>query len=47
MKQAYRCPYMLREEMKRQVDEMKDKRAISEAASEWSAPVILVSKKIH
>lgn len=36
---------MLREEMKRQIEEMKDKGVISEASTEWSAPVILVSKK--
>jgi hypothetical protein len=50
-RQAYRCPYMLKEEMKRQIGEMKrqigemkDKGVISETAAEWSAPVILVSK---
>jgi hypothetical protein len=36
---------MLREEMKRQINEIKDKGVISEAATEWSAPVILLSKK--
>jgi hypothetical protein len=36
---------MLREEMYRHIDEMKDKGVISEAATEWSAPVISVSNK--
>jgi hypothetical protein len=44
-RQQYRCPYALREDMRRQLDEMKERGAITEAISDWSAPVILVTKK--
>jgi hypothetical protein len=44
-KQPYRVPYALRDEMKRQIEEMKERGVLSEAATEWAAPVILVHKK--
>jgi hypothetical protein len=40
-------PYALKEEMKRQFDEMLDKGVITSCASPWAAPVILVPKKSH
>ena len=36
-RQQYRCPYALREEMRRQLDEMTDRGVITEAISDWSA----------
>jgi hypothetical protein len=44
-RQQYRRPYALREEMRRQLDEMKERGVITEAISDWSAPVILVTKQ--
>lgn len=44
-KQQYRVPYALRDEMRRQIEEMKERGVISEASSEWAAPVILITKK--
>jgi hypothetical protein len=44
-KNPYRVPYVLREEMKRQLDEMLAKGVITPCASPWAAPVILVPKK--
>jgi hypothetical protein len=44
-KNPYRVPYALREEMKRQLDEMLAKGVITPCASPWAAPVILVPKK--
>jgi hypothetical protein len=40
-RQQYRVPYALRDEMRRQIEEVK-KRDVS---SEWAAPVILIAKK--
>jgi hypothetical protein len=44
-KQKYRVPFALRDEMRRQIEEMKERRVMSEASSEWAAPVILITKK--
>jgi hypothetical protein len=44
-KHPYRVPYALRDEMKDQIEDMKAKGVITEAATEWAAPVILVAKK--
>jgi hypothetical protein len=44
-KNPYRVPYALREEMKRQLDDMLDKGVITPSASLWGAPLILVPKK--
>ena len=44
-KNPYRVPYALREEMRRQLDEMLAKGVITSCASPWAAPVILVPKK--
>jgi hypothetical protein len=44
-KQPYRVPYALRDEMRRQLEEMKERGVITEASSEWAAPVILIAKK--
>jgi hypothetical protein len=44
-KNPYRVPYALRDEMKRQLDEMLEKGVITPCASPWAAPVILVPKK--
>jgi hypothetical protein len=44
-KNPYRVPYALRDEMKRQLDEMLAKGVITSCASPWAAPVILVPKK--
>ena len=41
----YRVPYALREEMKKQLDEMMRKGVITPCASPWAAPVTLVPKK--
>jgi hypothetical protein len=41
----YRVPYALREEMKRQLDEILAKGVITPCGSPWAAPVILVPKK--
>jgi hypothetical protein len=43
-KNQYRAPYALREEMRRQVDEMLAKGVITPCASPWAVPVILVPK---
>ena len=45
-KNPYRVPYALRDEMKKQLDEMMKKGVITPCASPWAAPVILVPKKI-
>jgi hypothetical protein len=42
-RQQYRCPYALREEMRSQIDEMKERGVITEAISDWLAPVIFVT----
>jgi hypothetical protein len=44
-KNPYQVPYALREEMKRQLDDMLAKGVITPCASPWAAPVILVPKK--
>jgi transposase InsO family protein len=44
-KTPYRVPFALREEMRRQLDEMLAKGVITPCASPWAAPVILVPKK--
>jgi hypothetical protein len=44
-KNPYRVPYALKDEMKRQLDDMLDKGVITPCASQWAAPVILVPKK--
>jgi hypothetical protein len=44
-KQPYSVPYALREEMRRQIEEMKERGVLTEASSEWAAPVILITKK--
>jgi hypothetical protein len=44
-KNPYRVPYALRDEMRRQLDEMLAKGVINPCASPWAAPVILVPKK--
>jgi hypothetical protein len=44
-KNPYRVPYALREEMKRQLDEMQAKGIITHCVSPWAATVILVPKK--
>jgi transposase InsO family protein len=41
----YKVPYALRDEMKRQVDDMLKRGIIRESKSPWSAPAILVKKK--
>jgi len=43
-KNPYRVPYALRDEMKKQLDEMMKKGVITPCASPWAAPVILVPK---
>ena len=44
-KNPYRVPYALRDEMKKQLDEMVRKGVITPCTSPWAAPVILVPKK--
>ena len=44
-KLQYSCPYTLRDEMRKQLDEMKERGVITEAISNWAASVILVTKK--
>jgi transposase InsO family protein len=44
-KNPYRVPFALREEMRKQLDDMIQKGVITPAFSEWAAPVILVHKK--
>jgi hypothetical protein len=44
-KNHYKAPFALREEMKRQLDEMLHRGIITPSLSEWAAPVILVRKK--
>jgi hypothetical protein len=41
----YKVPFALRDEMKRQLDEMIYRGIITPSCSEWAAPVILVKKK--
>jgi len=41
----YRTPYALRQEMKNQVQKIRDKGVIRPSISLWSAPAILVPKK--
>ena len=41
----YGVPYVLREEMKNQLDEMMRKGVIIPCASPWAEPVILVAMK--
>lgn len=41
----YRIPYALRDELKNQIDEMVRKGVLTKAATEYSAPVILIRKK--
>jgi hypothetical protein len=41
----YRIPYALRDELRHQIDEMVARGVLTKAATEWSAPVILVRKK--
>jgi hypothetical protein len=43
-KNPYRVLYALKDEMKRQLDEMLAKGVITPCASPWAAPVILVPK---
>jgi hypothetical protein len=44
-KNPYRIPYALRDEMKRQIDDMLEKGVITPCASPWAALVILVPEK--
>jgi len=45
-KPQYRVPYVLSQEMQTQVENMLDRGVIRESRSPWSAPAILVPKKI-
>jgi hypothetical protein len=44
-KHPYKVPCSLREEMKKQTGDMRTRGVLTEAATEWAAPVILVTKK--
>jgi hypothetical protein len=46
IKNPYRVPYALKEEIKRQLDDMLDMGVITPCASPWAAPVILVPKNL-
>ena len=44
-KNPYRVPFAIKDEMKKQLDEMIQREVITPSLSEWAAPVVLVKKK--
>jgi len=44
-KNPYKVPFVLKDEMKKQLDDMLERGVITPACSEWAAPDILVKKK--
>jgi hypothetical protein len=44
-KTPYKVPFALRDEMRKQLDEMLQRGVITPAFSEWTTPVILIRKK--
>ena len=44
-KNPFKVPFVLKAEMKKQLDDMLQRGVITPACSEWVAPVILVKKK--
>jgi len=44
-KNVYKVPFALKDEMKKQLDEMIQRGIITPSYSEWAAPVVLVKKK--